>query len=173
MADEQLNNAVTIDDLKREELLKGEKFGMHQLDAPITGYKKIHCARYERPWRKFHKELVCTEGLAKVEIPEKSLVIRPWTICAACDYFTGHAADKLRADNAIFQEYTFLQREKCPEFFKDVEKEMLNNFYCYSTYDNTSNYKWNESNRPEKFNTNIKDDRGGISFFFGSKWCRT
>lgn len=150
--------------LTRKDLLEGKKFGIHHVEEPIYGVKKIHCARYEKKWWKKNKEMVCSDGWAKVKIPAKAIVIRPWFLCDFCDWFQGHTSNTLRSDTVIFQSYKPEQEEACSAFFNNIKKEMMETYYCYSNDDNTSGYEWQKETRHNKFDQNVRDDRGGITF---------
>ena len=131
--------------ISREELLSGKIVGLHQLEEPLIGYKKIvsfHLgAALERP------------TIAVLEIPKGALVVRGETIINNDGVREIGAVNKLRADCVIVR--------------KILVCGTHSNYNFYSLYDSTYIYHVKQEHRPVKeFDLSLDGPcRSGIHFF--------
>jgi hypothetical protein len=90
--------------ITREKLLEGRTYGTHVLSEPLIGYKKVNCTTsthsksFLRNFFSLEKDKEVHEKcIAKVELPPKATVIRPYTK----DPYHGHISvcEKLRTND--------------------------------------------------------------------------
>lgn len=160
-------------DLSRQELMDGKFSGIHNVTVPIIGYKKIECICNDNPWWKFLGDnFKCTRGIATLEIPIGSKIVRPLYLKHR-DFEVEHyaPAEKLRTDTVIFKNYEPLNNIICKQsIINDIWRRyyiMINNCYCYSIMYQNYEYKQNEKHESQRaLNLDITENCGsGIHFF--------
>lgn len=149
--------------LDERELRYAIRSGIHNVDKPITGYKKIKCtcevsillSFLRNP--KIPKIETTTFAIAELEIPKGSTIIRSEFSSTDSDgNVTKYASRKLRTDRAI------LKKIENNSFFSKKE-----NCVCYSIFDKNFKYKLGEEHKPERpFDSRIDTECvSGIHFF--------
>jgi hypothetical protein len=151
--------------MTRAELLKGRKQGLHKSDSPLIAYKKIFRVETIQTFF-FGKKVKCTKGIATLEIPAGSTIVRP----GHCSYDEHGTCDRLlsnelRADNAIFEHFEPTENVTCLPYF--LQKNISQHMLYASIYDPKYEYTMGQNHKPrEKLNKNDIDWNGsGINFF--------
>lgn len=119
------------------ELINGEYAGIHIVDKPIRGYKKIKCC--------CSKSNIESDAIAHLEIPAESLIVRPYL-----DFYDV-GSEKLRADTAIVLKID----------------SPINNCKCYSYYDSQFAYNQGEIHYPDQqFELDLHEEYGAGIYFY-------
>ena len=144
-----------MSNITRDELLIGKVAGLHKLDQPLTGYKKIKCICLS----------ATVDAIAELQIPKDSTIVRPnekYGLLNALDSGEVWPSKRLRTDCAIVKNIEY------PGAFP--YSFLMANFsscVCYSNFDKSFNYKiGHKPNHEEMLDTNIdSSSRTGINFY--------
>ena len=145
-------------EINYDDLISRKKDGIHHSTKPIVGYKKIECMCDENPWWAIFakKKVECTSGVATLEIPENSTIVRPLYIRNHGEGPISSPSNKLRTDNIIMQKYEPLSKVACKPWIEEQISMMWNriytissNCYCYSIFQENYQYRENQNHKPK------------------------
>ena len=143
-----------------QELRSGNEFGIHKVQQPITGYKKIQCDCPRSNFFAWLNDGKTINPIAELEIPTNATIIRPLvTTKSSFSAPESHISTKLRTDVAITKK------------IKPVSLFALmfnpSNCRCYSLIDNNYEYSVGKEQKPIKdFDDDVSTGcTSGIHFF--------
>lgn len=154
--------------LTKTELLNGNHIGIHKVEEPITGFKKILCACDEILSLPFGQKNtpVEKEMIAEVVIPKDATVIRPERYRDEYEIYKGYAegpSNKLRTDNAIVKR--IIHPEPIRDYFANFSK-----CACRSMWDNSYKYTVGKEHVPQyPFDRNVREENSSGIYFYLNK----
>lgn len=127
--------------LTRDELFAGDKVGHHVNTAPITAFKVIRCRYYDTPEDEEYGQFNVEHGIAELEIPVNSRIIRP---IYYCDIFYEPSVSESIRSNQVYVKSMPTNRNyyECSSLYDETFKYTLNtlikpNYFCNSEYHRT------------------------------------
>lgn len=145
--------------LNRQELLDTKNPGIHVVDQPLTGFKKIHCDCDPVPrgfWPFiFQTKTKQIDAIAELEIPVGATVIRSSLF---------EKSTRLRTDQAIVKK---ISHASFYQSFWNYLNPLCENSKCYSVYDPRYTYNLNQLHVPKMpFDRDVENDCvSGIHFY--------
>ena len=157
--------------ITREEFNSGKVTGIHTVEEPIKGFKRVDCACSFF----FNKKTKTVEAIAELEMPTASTIVRSYrTLIDDNGSSHDYVNDKVRTDRAIVKNIE--PRDK--DFVKKIKTADMNFIFnrmfnsiddcdCYSMYNRKFKYKKGQEVTPKhKFNDDTTVEcTSGIHFF--------